>query len=151
MKYIIFSGTRDTGKTKSVYRLTKKLISQDNYTVISGHFPNIIKDFKCILEKGHTRILIHSYTDNHACINALDNFYSDNNNVSHIITTARDIVDPMRSRLFNVLKISDKDNLFEIPLGKVRRGPTREECIKWYLGSIEELAYKIVKSSLFNL
>ena len=150
MKYFLFAGAANTGKTESIYRLTKKLIENKKYEILKGEFPDTIKDFSCILIKRDFRILIHSYTDLPGCIKELKEFYQNNSHINLIITATRDKSDYMRNRLFNELDIS-LDNIFEIPLGKVKRGMSRQLCIDWYLDSIEILALKIVEMSPFNL
>jgi hypothetical protein len=150
MKYLLFGGAPNTGKTESIYRLTKKLIDTKGYLVINGEEPSSNSDFQCIIEKDGRSVLIHTHTDLPGCIDQLVEFKSNNKDISIIISSVRDESDYLRDRLFDELSILTND-YFEIPLGKVKRGESRSECIEWYLTGIEKLALKIVEMEPFNL
>jgi hypothetical protein len=151
MKYLFFGGAPSTGKTGSITRLTDKLINEYGYTIIEGFFPNNGKDFQCIIEKDWKKVLIHTYTDNHTCINAFFNFYAQHKDVDTIIISIRDEVDYMRKVLWDRLSPTASDHVFEIPLGKVRRGDTRNDCLKWYSERIDKIALQIIKIDPFIL
>lgn len=151
MKYLFFGGAQSTGKTKSITRLKDKLIGEDfNYKLKDyNSLPN--EDFQCILEKDGKKVLMHSCTDLKYCIDAFFNFYCQNKDVDVVIISIRDEVDPMRKILLDKLSPAPFDYIFEIPLGKVRRGETRGKCIEWYNEKIDKLALQVIENEPFNL
>ena len=150
MKYLFFGGAQNTGKTESILQLARKLRDDFDYKEIYKVIPER-GDFQCILKKKNNKVLIQSDTDLPGCIKRLKKFYDENTDVDVVITSIRDIVDPMRYRLEKEMNITSKDYTFEIPLGKVKRGRNREKCKIWYLELVQKLVKIIIKSEPFNL
>ncbi|MGV6862637.1 MAG: hypothetical protein ACWA41_12770 [Putridiphycobacter sp.] len=151
MKFLLFGGARDTGKTEIIYRLAN-FLTQRGYTIEAGEIPIEIKDFKCVLKGKKGTVLIHSYTDDVKSIKALCDFYGINVTVNIVITSIRNQGDYMRWRLIKDFPIDfENDTFVEIPLGKVVRGEMRRENIKWYLRAVEMLSQRIVLAPPFEL
>jgi len=149
MKYLFFGGARNTGKTKSIFQLANYLIVVKGYEVISGKIYDTPRDFQCVIEKDNRKVLIQSYSDDIKCIKAFSEFLKKNAGVEIVIIAIRDNSDRMRSKLFEAIGHIDYE--LEIPLAKVKRGNSRENCLKWYLDNIEKLSEQIIVSDPFNL
>ncbi|MDW7692725.1 hypothetical protein R9C00_11675 [Flammeovirgaceae bacterium SG7u.111] len=150
MNYLLFGGARDTGKSESVYNLANHLVRNLSYSVRSGNLPNSYAEFQCIIEKNDNVILIQSYTDLVQNIKSLKGIFNSNPDITHIITANRNEGDYMRQRFRNIMNITSNDYVFEIPLGKVISGNTREINIKWYLKGILKVAIGISNQSPFS-
>ncbi|MDA3886870.1 MAG: hypothetical protein PF638_14880 [Candidatus Delongbacteria bacterium] len=151
MKYLFFGGAPNTGKSESILKLAKKMRDEFDYKEIYKVIPER-GDFQCILEKANIKVLIQSDTDTPGCIKKLKKFYSENTDIYLIITSIRDIVDPMRNLLKKEMNISNEDYTFEIPLGRVtRRWNKRVNCISWYLDSVQKLAIEVVESKPLSI
>ena len=150
MNYLLYGGARNTGKSQSIYRITNFLIDIKNYTLIDGVFPSKFLDFTCVLEKGDNKILIQSGTDTVKLIIELKRQRDINKGITHIITANRNKSDYMRGRFSQILDIKPTDYVFEIPLGKVVRGNTRNINLNWYLEGILNISKKIIKIPKFN-
>jgi len=149
MKGLFFGGARNTGKTESIYRLTKYLEETKAYSVIAGRTYITLHEFQCILKKDHKKILIHSYSDDIRSINNFAKFYKENAPVDILIIAIRDESDNLRNQLFKTIGVLDFK--LEIPLGKVKRGESRELSIEWYLNEIEQISKHIIESKPFNV
>jgi vacuolar-type H+-ATPase subunit F/Vma7 len=150
LKYLLFAGAPNTGKTESILELAKHIRDVFGYKEVKNTIPEK-GDFHCVLEKLNKKVLIQSDTDLISCVRKLKRFYDDNKDVNLIITSVRDIVDSMRYRLEREMNMSEEDTIVEIPLGKVRRGNNREECISWYTNNIQKIAQRIIRFEPFNL
>lgn len=150
MNYLLFGGARDTGKSKSIYKLGEYLINSKEYVIRSGHFPSPFQDFWCVLEKNDKVILLQSYTDLVKAVKELKTRRDEIDSVTHVITAIRNEGDHMRNRFWEILKINSSDNILEIPLGKVVGGRTRKMNIKWYLEKTLGVVKEIVKYSPFE-
>ncbi len=150
MNYFLFGGARDTGKSKSVYKIADYLINTKGYSDRSGSFPAKYSEFRCILVKDDNVILIQSYTDLVKMIIDLKNARDSNKDITHIITANRNEGDHMRNRFRKILNITSTDYVFEIPLGKVIAGKTRRANILWYLDGVLRIAKEITNNPPFK-
>ncbi|MDM8159659.1 hypothetical protein QUH73_07535 [Labilibaculum sp. K2S] len=150
MNYFLFGGARNTGKSKSVYKIADFLINTKGYTVRSGSFPVNYSEFRCIIVKDDKVILIQSYTDLVKMIIDLKRVRELNKDITHIITANRNESDYMRNRFRKMLNIASTDYIFEIPLGKVIAGKTRSANIVWYLNGVLRIAKEITNNVPFN-
>lgn len=167
MKYLFFSGAPDTGKSTTVYNLTTYLINDCDYKMKEINNCRKYKypkekdfDFTCILEKGDTKILVHSITDTEYYINQLHEQIQ-SSNFDAVISTIRDNVDEMReymTRILNIEFIDDTnainkfDYFIEIPLAKItRRFDKHDLALEWYNKKIKKLTISIISTQPFNL
>jgi len=150
MNYFLFGGARDTGKSKSVYKIADFLINTKGYTVINGSFPAQYSEFRCIIVKDDKVILIQSYTDLVGAITDLKKVRDSNKDITHIITANRNEGDHMRNRFRKILNITSTDYILEIPLGKVIAGKTRRANIVWYLDGVLKIAKELTNNAPFN-
>ena len=150
MNYFLFGGARDTGKSKSAYKIADFLINTKGYTVRSGSFPAKYSEFRCIIVKDDKVILIQSYTDLVSAIKDLKKVRDSNKDITHIITANRNEGDHMRNKFRKILNITSTDYVFEIPLGKVIAGKTRSANIVWYLDGVLRIAKEITNNTPFN-
>jgi hypothetical protein len=159
MKYLLFGGAPNTGKTGSITRLAALLINTNGFSVISNwNYPPTPanSDFRVILEgldnnKNLIRIYLNSATDTEKIIQECKNFYDASQRVDIIVSSIRDI-HGLRSEFLNTMKINNSiDYILEVPLAKVRQGKNRGLCLKWYEQKIDELVIIALKNAPFNL
>jgi len=173
MNILFISGSANTGKTETIYDLTKYLLSQayNIKTTGIGEFlapkqADIYKvtDFQCILEKKISNritknVLINSATDDKECIDNFICFYKNNAYIDTVITSIRGDetydIDPERKYLISRIEELHKElgieaNIIEIPLGKITRRP-KEKGLQWYKETTNKLIEFILKNPPFEL
>lgn len=145
MQCLLIGGAPSVGKTQTLYRLVKRLLTE-NYTVTKGIFPEEIKDFKVILEKSNTtnkkiRIIINSPSDTVGLISDFKKFYDENGTYNILISSIRDDNFWPRGEFFDIMKITNPENsILEIPLAKItRKGDNRNVALKWYEEKVDKL------------
>jgi hypothetical protein len=162
MKTLLFGGAPSVGKSESIYRLTKKLISVgyiDKFEMVPGSF----KDFTAILEKKSKNeptilIAINTATDDIAKLNKLKKLLEDNPDVNILISSIRDDDFNPRSQFFDKSGIDEtKDTIVEIPLAKItRKGDAKDpksnkaRALKWYMDKIDKLSFRTLANYPFN-
>jgi len=152
MKFLLFGGARNTGKTESISRLTENLINKGYKEIYSKTIVNKYCDFQCVLQGKEKTILIHSHTDNIYSIKKLIEFYKSFDKIDIVITSIRNMDDGMRKNLKEMFPIDFlEDEVVEIPLAKVVSGKTRGRNIVWYLDKIEKLTLKLIELEPFEL
>jgi hypothetical protein len=163
MKYLLFGGAPNVGKSGAVYRTANYLISK-GYKVIDGSIPATFTsppsppEFFAILEgvnqKGKTtRIAVNSGTDSAPKVKEFKTFLDKALNhigqIDIIITSIRDDFEPAnpkneRNMMKKILGIVAADFLLEIPLGKVRGGSGRPNALVWYEGTVDTLTQYVL-------
>ena len=159
MKYLLFGGAPNTGKTGSITRLAALLITTKGFSVtVNWNYPptSTNRDFRVILEgldnkKNLIRIYINSATDTKKIIQDCKNFYDANHSIDIVISSIRDIFSA-RTDFFNIMKVNNStDYILELPLGKVRRGNHRPLCLNWYEQKLDNLVKNVIENDPFSL
>ncbi|PIF30769.1 hypothetical protein CLU81_1218 [Flavobacterium sp. 9] len=159
MKYLLFGGAPETGKTGAITRLELWLITTKRFTVKANwNYPPSAthRDFRVILERfddngNLIRIYINSATDTKQIIQDCKDFHDANLPVDITISSIRDVFD-VRQHFFTVMEVDNtKDYILEVPLGKVRRGTHRRLCLNWYEKKIDNLVSTVLENNPFSL
>ncbi|WP_018675944.1 hypothetical protein [Riemerella columbina] len=171
MKYLLLGGQPNTGKTSTIRRLYNYLIKIGYSNIIYNHPfdpDNVVRDpsedtmttdFRAVLQKGSSIILINSGSDTQKIIKDFEGFYqrkAEEYNIDVLISSVRDIGNE-RSWLFSCLGITeDSQDVLEIPLGRVTRRNTinndnYEDALNWYSNSIDVLIQHILSQNPFNI
>jgi len=157
MDCLLIGGASSVGKSESIYRLTKYLISQ-GFSDVSNSVPNDFKDFKAVIEgNGQSgkpiRIIINTATDTPDIISNFKVFYDKNGTFDMLISSIRDDNFWPRVEFFKIMKISDEThNIIEIPLAKItRRGTNFQIALKWYQDKIDRLIINTLSNRPFMI
>lgn len=159
MKYLLFGGAPNTGKTGGITRLAELLITTKGFSVTANwNYPptSTNRDFRVILEgldnkKNLIRIYINSATDTRKIIQDCKKFYDANHSIDIVVSSIRDIFSA-RIDFFNIMKVNNStDYILELPLGKVRRGNHRPLCLKWYEQKLDQLVKNVIENNPFSL
>jgi len=151
MECLLIGGAQSVGKSESIYRLAKYLISQgfkDNLNMVPATF----QDFKAILERVDSngklvRIIINSPTDTPEIIQKFKDFYDNNGNYDILISSIRDNIPGPRNDFFKIMGIC---SALEIPLAKItRRDSNKRLALKWYQDKVDELLIHTLKNNPF--
>ncbi len=155
MDCLLIGGASSVGKSESIYRLTKYLISQ-GFSDVSNSVPNDFIDFKAVIEgNGQSgkpiRIIINTATDTPDIIARFKAFYDNNGTFDVLISSIRDDNFWPRFDFFKIMKISNEThNIIEIPLAKItRRGTNFETALKWYQDKTDKLILNTLNNKPF--
>lgn len=155
MKYLLFGGTQDTGKSSLIKKTTNYLLKDLGYSHVDIELPPYLQkhyysfnklEFLAVLQKGNTLVIVFTWCDSDYWINKLSQLIkhleSNGYEINTTITGIREVTD----RLWNIskrqLKIRFEENpdIIEFPLGKVIRG----KSLEWY----HSKSFQIVKDYL---
>lgn len=85
MKYLLFEGASNVGKTAATIRCANNLINNQGYVCVNGNVPTAgsKKDFKAVLENanaksGAKRIIVNSASDYQEILDECKNFADSN-------------------------------------------------------------------------
>lgn len=161
MKYLLFGGQPNTGKTSTITRLTNTLLTAQ-FIVIDGVFPPASgTDFLILLERKKDDdtiqyIIVNSPSDDTFSINKLKDFIDKHKdkNIDLVISSVRDI-NYERNYFFSTIGIKPTDpNVFEIPLARITRRNSSglfSPAMSWYQNSLDNHIKFIITNSPFNL
>ncbi len=147
MKYLLFEGSSNVGKTSAIIRMANKLVSRYGYNCI-GTIPTsgCNCDFKAVLERtlknGDTRrILVNSASDTPKIIDAFKDYASCNGPYNMIISSCRE-EDFLYNYFCKTFSISNEDIVLEIPMAKInhKNESLKQKGMKWYKDKIDHLA-----------
>lgn len=160
MKYLLFGGAPNTGKTGGITRLASLLITSKGFKVITNwNYPPTAtnSDFRIILagldnKKNLIRIYLNSATDTKKIIKECEKFHNANHPpVDIIVSSIRDVLSA-RTDFFYIMNVDNsKDYIIELPLAKVRKGKHRALCLKWYETKLDNLVMNTLENNPFNL
>lgn len=156
MNSFLIGGAQSVGKSNTVYRLAKRLVST-GFVIISGSIPVSFNDFKVVIEGNDkngkkVRIIINSPTDTIDIIKDFKKFYDDNGTYDILISSIRDDDFYPRADFFKIMGIVEYQNTLEIPLGKItRRGTNFPTALKWYEEKVDKLIEHTLNNSPFDI
>ncbi len=148
MKYLLFEGSTNVGKTNAIIRFAHNLLSNHGYSCIVGKIPAIGsgKDFQAVLEKakssdGLKKVIINSASDTTDIINDALSFTNANSPYDAIISSCRE-ESYLYKHFYTVFNISNSDKVFEIPMAKInhRNVSLKQHGMKWYKEKTDKLA-----------
>ncbi len=146
MKYLLFEGSSNVGKTSAIIRIANKLVSVYGYSCIGTIPANGSNcDFKAILEKNFEngnvhRILVNSASDTPKIIDAFKNYADTNGPYNMIISSCRE-EEFLYNYFYKAFSISKKDVVLEIPMAKInhKNRNLKQKGMKWYKEKIDHL------------
>ena len=148
MKYLLFEGSSNVGKTTAINRFAHNLISKYSYNCVVGNLPPVgsKKDFQIVLENknsnnGKKRVMVNSASDSTDIIDSAKVFCNSNTPYDVIVSSCREEVN-LYNHFFTVFSISPNDKLFELPMAKINhRNPTlKAHGMKWFKDKVDILA-----------
>ena len=134
MKYLLFEGGQNVGKTTAIIRFANSLINKHGYVCVNGNVPAIgsNKDFKAVLENvnaktGYKRIIVNSASDYPKTLDECKSFADSNKPYDIIISSCR-MEQNLYSYFFKIFSINNStDKIFEIPMAKINH---RNQALK---------------------
>ena len=151
MKYLLFEGAANTGKTSAVIRIANHLVNNFNYQVVAGNtIPSVQskKDFYSLMENSTTRkrIVVNSPSDYITVIDDFKCFYDNNQPVDIVISSCRE-EKYLREHFYTSFNINDSDDVVVIPLGKItrRNENLKKQSMKRYKECIDSLAQRFLE------
>jgi GTPase SAR1 family protein len=153
MKYLVFAGPGDVGKTTIIGRMARSLISQGFKVVDEGisTMPDnsgyglpkkLHDDFYVLLEKNGKFIVLYSWGDNEKVITWLANYlkelYDRGLRIFLVIMATRDGSEGLYNFTSRVIGL-DNSNRIEIPMGRMVRGTRRSPGLDWYVNSLSNI------------
>lgn len=158
MECLLFGGAPSVGKSETIYRLTQRLVQNNNFEVVTGNIPTTFKDFRVVLGGFNStgkkvRIIINSATDTVQIIKDFKEFYNANGSYDILISSVRDGDNWPRGDFFSIMDLANVSNtILEIPLGKVtRRQPRFNASLDWYQRNNDRLVTHLLSLPLYNL
>jgi len=155
MNCLLLGGAPSVGKSESVYRLAKYLLSK-GFSDITNSVPEKFEDFRAILEglnkNGEkTRIIINTPTDTVKIINELFEFYHEHGTYDILISSVRDHNFWPRNDFFKIMNI-DEESTIEIPLAKItRKKKNFNSALSWYQKKVDKLVVGLLNNEPFNI
>ena len=149
MKYLLFEGASNVGKTTAIIRFANSLINKHGYVCINGTVPaaGSNKDFKAVLENanaksGAKRIIVNSASDYLETLDECKSFADSNKPYDIVISSCR-MEQKLYSYFFKIFSVNiSNDKVFEIPMAKInhRNQALKNHAMQWYKDKIEALA-----------
>lgn len=149
MKYLLFEGGQNVGKTTAIIRFANSLINKHGYVCVNGNVPAIgsNKDFKAVLENanaksGTKKIIVNSASDYLETLDECKSFADSNKPYDIIISSCR-MEQNLYSYFFKIFSINNStDKIFEIPMAKInhRNQVLKKHAMRWYKDKIDNLA-----------
>ncbi|RYF26788.1 MAG: hypothetical protein EOO42_00600 [Flavobacteriales bacterium] len=156
MKYLLFGGAPNVGKSESIYRLALHLLTI-GFTDVHSSVPTIFSDFRAILtgidKNGKlVRIIFNSATDTPGLIKAFKDFYDLNGSYDILVSSIRDDDFWPRKDFFSIMGISPTStDITEIPLAKITRRNDFQMALDWYIEKLDKLTLHILANTPFEL
>lgn len=148
MKYLLFEGASNVGKTTAIIRFANSLINKHGYVCVNGNIPaaGSNKD-KAVLENanaksGYKRIIVNSASDYPETLDECKTFADSNLPYDIVISSCR-MEKNLYSYFFKIFSVnSSRDKVFEIPMAKInhRNQALKNHAMKWYKDKIDKLA-----------
>lgn len=147
MKYLLFEGFSNVGKTSAINRFAHNLISKYGYICVVGTLPSIgsNNDFQIVLENttaitGKKRVVINSASDYTTIIDSAKTFCDTNVPYDIIVSSCRE-EKYLYNHFFTVFPISPNDKVFELPMAKINHRNTKlkTHSMKWYKDKVDIL------------
>jgi tRNA uridine 5-carbamoylmethylation protein Kti12 len=157
MKFLVISGAPETGKTTAINKiaewLTAGVITTDYYgKTLPSFLPNKkgeYEDFSIVIILNNRKIIIHSATDDEACMDGLIEEIRKNTDTEIVITSCRDLY---KQRDYFTSHIKPFATFFlESPLGKITRRNDPDAAKNWYENTLFLLHKHILSNNPFNL
>jgi predicted NACHT family NTPase len=157
MKFFVISGAPSTGKTTSINKiagwLTTGIITTDsNGQLLPSFLPDakgIYIDFSIVISLHSRKIIIHSATDDEACMNSLIEKIKQNPDTEIIITSCRDIY---WERDYFTTNLKPFATFFlESPLGKITRRNDFTTADDSYKDILLQMQQHILSNNPYNL
>ena len=149
MKYLLFEGGQNVGKTTAIIRFANSLINNHGYVCVNGNIPvaGSTKDFKAVLENanaksGAKRIIVNSASDYPKTLDECKSFADSNLPYDIVISSCR-MEKKLYSYFFKIFSVNNSiDKVFEVPMAKInhRNQALKNHAMKWYKDKIDSLA-----------
>ena len=149
MKYLLFEGGQNVGKTTAIIRFANSLINNHGYVCVNGNIPaaGSNTDFKAVLENanavsGYKRIIVNSASDYQETLDECKTFADSNLPYDIVISSCR-MEKNLYSYFFKIFSVnSSSDKVFEIPMAKInhRNQALKKHAMRWYKDKIDVLA-----------
>lgn len=145
MKYLLFEGSSNVGKTTAIIRFANNLVNKHGYFCVNGNIPaaGSNKDFKAVLENTNAkRIIVNSASDYLETLDECKSFVDSNKPCDIIISSCR-MEQDLYSYFFKIFSVDNStDKIFEIPMAKInhRNQALKKHAMKWYKDKIDALA-----------
>jgi len=151
MKYLLFAGPGDVGKTTIIGRMARNLRGR-GYRVVDegistmpekwgyGMRQNPHHDFYVLLEKNGKFIVVYSWGDTQKMIQWLADYIKELQKrrieIFLVIAATRDASEGLYNFTYNILGLN-ASNCTEIPMGRMVRGERRRALgMDWYINSM---------------
>lgn len=148
MKYLLFEGSSNVGKTSSINRFAHNLILNYGYNCVVGNLPPVgsKKDFQIVLENktsnnGNKRVVVNSASDSTEIIDSANVFCNSNIPYDVIVSSCREEAH-LYTYFFTVFSISSNDKVFELPMAKINhRNPIlKSQGMRWFKNKVDILS-----------
>lgn len=149
MKYLLFEGASNVGKTTAIIRFANSLINNHGYVCVNGNVPaaGSNKDFKAVLKNvnaksGAKRIIVNSASDYPETLDECKSFADSNKPYDIVISSCR-MEQDLYSYFFKIFSVNNStDKIFEIPMAKInhRNQALKKHSMRWYKDKIDNLA-----------
>lgn len=169
MKYLLFGGAQNVGKSETIWRTAQYLINAKSFSIVAGTLPsgplslsNPFWDFKVVLEGidkhgNPIKVLFVSATDTYSIIDWAKDFWDQLPfTVDIVVSSIRDDFDPspysLRQYFFDKFGVHQSGNFFiEIPLAKITRRNFFTNSLKWYQNSLDSLSIHLLANQPYNI
>jgi hypothetical protein len=158
MKFLVISGAPSTGKTTAINNIAEWVTIRGSVTndSVGNPLPTFLpnpkgeyQDFSIALLYKGRKVIIHSATDDQACMDKLINLINNHPNTEIVITSCRDIYG---ERDYFTTNIRPNATFFlESPLGKITRRNDFTLADNLYKTLLLDLHEHILSNNPYNL
>jgi hypothetical protein len=159
VKYFLFGGAVNVGKTEAVAHLAHHLLGR-GFRDINNLFPAIQKlqpdpDFCTLLEgldanNKNIRVIVNSATDQQSNIDALVDFCHANSPYDIVVSSVRCEGYPIRQYFFTQLAINSSDIVMELPMASVSAHHNNyQQMRQWYADKINTIVHILLATPPF--
>ena len=156
MKYLLFGGAPNVGKSECIYRLAVHLKGM-GFSDLHLSVPATFSDFRAVLEGLDktgmpVHVIVNSATDTPDLIDDFKDFYDQNGAYDILISSVRDDNFWPRDDFFSTMGINPSSpDLVEVPLAKVTRRNYFPVALSWYSDKLDKLSLHLLSNPPFNL
>ena len=162
MKFLVYTGAQDSGKTSSVWRLAhhfERIGFDLDPNGVDSNFPDEYQvpvdrvDFYCLLLRGESYILCSTYSDYKKNLVWFKNYMialeRQGIKVNLVVMTSRDPLDDLFEYTQTTIGLMTENSVI-IPLARMSPEQVRERSIPWYMNSVFDLVVERILPQLFN-